>query len=77
MSFTSVAARKMNGARPAFSHSSLAVIKWTVCRYREMVFLPEARHETDAVPSGNEQGGWGMGDALNATEVERPPQGPL
>jgi hypothetical protein len=48
------ATREMNGARPAFSHDSLAMIKWTVCHYREMVFLPEARCETDAVPSGDE-----------------------
>jgi hypothetical protein len=54
MLFTSVAVRKMNGARLAFSHGSLAVIKWTVCHHREMVFLPKAWRETDAVPSGDE-----------------------
>jgi hypothetical protein len=53
------------------------MIKWTVCRHREMLFLPEARHETDAVPSGDKQGGWWMGDILNAMGVERPPRGPL
>jgi hypothetical protein len=52
--FTSAAMRKMNGARPAFSHDSLAMIKWTVCRHRETVFLLEARRETDAVPSRDE-----------------------
>jgi hypothetical protein len=77
MSFTSAAVRKMNGAKSAFSHSSLVVIKWTVCRYRETVFLLEAWRETDAVLSGDEQGGWRMGDALNVTGVKRPPRGPL
>jgi hypothetical protein len=69
----SVAARKMNGARLAFSHGSLVVIKWTVCHHRETVCLREARRETDVVPSGDEWGGWWMDDALNATGVERPP----
>jgi hypothetical protein len=73
----SVAARKMNGARPTFSHSSLAVIKWTVCHHRQTVFFPEAQRETDAVSSGDEWGGWRMGDALNVTGVKRPHQGPL
>jgi hypothetical protein len=54
LNVVNVAAREMNGARPAFSHGSLVVIKWTVCRYRETVFLLEARRETDVVPSGNE-----------------------
>jgi hypothetical protein len=54
MSFTSVAARKMNGARLAFSHGSLAMIKWTICRHRETVFLPKAWLETDVVPLGDE-----------------------
>jgi hypothetical protein len=38
----SVAARKTNGARSAFSHGSVAVIKWTVCHHRETVCLPKA-----------------------------------
>jgi hypothetical protein len=46
----SVVVRKMDGARSDFSHGSLAVIKWTVCRHRETICLPEARRETDAVP---------------------------
>jgi hypothetical protein len=41
-------------ARPAFSHGSLTVIKWTICCHRETVFLPEAWCETDTVPSGDE-----------------------
>jgi hypothetical protein len=49
-----MAAREMNRARPAFSHGSIAVIKWTVCHYQEMIFLPEAWRETDVVPSGDE-----------------------
>jgi hypothetical protein len=73
----SAATRKMNGARPALSHGLLAVIKWTVCHHRETVFLPEAQRETDAVFSGDEWGGWWMGDALNVTGVERPPWGPF
>jgi hypothetical protein len=48
----------MNGARLAFSHGSLAMIKWTVCHHRETVFLPEARCETDVVSLGDEWGGW-------------------
>jgi hypothetical protein len=46
----SAVVRKMDGARLDFSHGSLVVIKWTVCRHRETVCLPEARHETDVVP---------------------------
>jgi hypothetical protein len=41
LNVVSATARKMNGARPAFSNGSLAVIKWTVCRYRETVCLLE------------------------------------
>jgi hypothetical protein len=63
----------MNGAKLAFSHDSLAMIKWTVCRHRETVCLLKVRRETDAVPSGDEWGGWWMGDALNAMGVERRP----
>jgi hypothetical protein len=37
LNIINAAARKMNGARPTFSHGSLAVIKWTVCSYRETV----------------------------------------
>jgi hypothetical protein len=73
----SAAAEKMNGAKPALSHDSLVMIKWTMCRLRETVCLPEARRETDAALSGDEYGGWRMGDALNAMGVERPPWGPL
>jgi hypothetical protein len=67
----------MNGAKLAFSHGSLAVIKWTMCHHREMVCLLKVRRETDTVPSGDESGGWWMGDALNAMGVKRPPRGPL
>jgi hypothetical protein len=68
-----VNAATRNGARSAFSHGSLTVIKWILCRYRETVFLPEAWHETGVAPSGDEWGGWWMGDALNATGVKKPP----
>jgi hypothetical protein len=65
------------GSKPTFSHCFHAVFKWTMCHYREMVCLPEAWRETDAVPSGDDWGGWQMGDALNAAGVERPPRGLL
>jgi hypothetical protein len=42
LNIINAAVRKMNGARPAFSHGSLPVIKWTVCCYRETVCLPKA-----------------------------------
>jgi hypothetical protein len=58
LNVVSAAMRKMNGARLAFSHGSLAMIKWTVCHHRETVFLPEARRETDVVSLGDEWGGW-------------------
>jgi hypothetical protein len=77
LNIVNVAARKMRGQKPAFSYGSLAVIKWTVCRLWETVCLPKVRCETDVVLSRNEQGGWRMDDALNATGVERPPRGPL
>jgi hypothetical protein len=54
LNVVSVAARKMNGARLAFSYGSLAIIKWIVRHHREMVCLPEARRETNAVPSVDE-----------------------
>jgi hypothetical protein len=72
-----VTVREMKRAKPAFSHGSLAMIKWTVCHHREIVCLPETRCETDAVLLGDEQGGWRMGDALIAMGVKRPPRGPL
>jgi hypothetical protein len=68
---------EMNEAKPALSHGSLVVIKWTVCHLRETVCLPEAWRETITAPSGDEWGSWRMGDVLNNTGVERPPQGPL
>jgi hypothetical protein len=77
LNIINVAVRKMRGQKPAFSHGSLAMFKWTVCHHWETVCLPEVRCETDVVLSGNEQGGWRMDDALNAMGVERPPRGPL
>jgi hypothetical protein len=42
------------GAKLALSHGFLAMFKWTMCRYRETVCLPEAWRETDVAPSEDE-----------------------
>jgi hypothetical protein len=57
LNVVSATARKMNGARPTFSHGSLVMIKWTMCCYRETVCLLETQYETDTVSLGNKRGG--------------------